>query len=116
MLSLSSPPLMREALVEALNDGLDAEVELGNFDVKAFPVLRIQGDRLKVRLKGQTTPASLIEIRHFEVRGGLLGLLRRQRRFTSLAIHGLRITIPPRSEHHRGARNSAALAPTGPLR
>src|SRR5260221_5370125 len=109
MLSLSSPPLMREALVEALNDGLDAEVELGNFDVKAFPVLRIHGDRLKVRLKGQTNPASLIEIRHFEVRGGLLGLLRRQRRFTSVEIAGLPITIPPRSEHHPDGRHHAAL-------
>ncbi|HEX9365322.1 MAG TPA: AsmA-like C-terminal region-containing protein [Vicinamibacterales bacterium] len=115
MLSLSSTTLMREALVEALNDRLDAEVELGNFDVKAFPVLRIHGDRLKVRLKGQTNPASLIEIRHFEVRGGLLGLLHRQRRFTSVEIDGLRITIPPRSEHDRDAGNRAALATTGPV-
>ena len=113
--SLSNTAILREKLVEALNDKLDADVELGSFDVKAFPVLRIHGDRLTLRLKGQTNPAPLIEIRHFEVTGGLLGLLHRQRRFSTVDLDGLRITIPPRTEHDREAGSRAGSATAGPV-
>ena len=113
--ALSSAPILGEKLVEALNDKLDADVELGSFEVKAFPVLRIHGDQLKLRLKGQTNPAPLIEIRHFEVTGGLLGLLHRPRRFTSVELDGLRITIPPRTGHDREAGSRAGAATAGPV-
>jgi AsmA-like protein len=115
LLSLSSAPILRDKLVEALSENLDADVELGNFDVKAFPVLRIHGDRLKLRLKGQTNPVSLIEIRHFEVQGGLLGLLHRRRRFSSVELDGLRITIPPRTPNDREAGSRAGAATAGPV-
>src|SRR6266540_556231 len=114
--SLSRAPILQQKLIEALNEELDAEVELGNFTVKTFPLLRIHGDRLKLRLKGQKAAAPFIEIRHFEVTGGLLGLLHRQRRFNSVELEGLRITIPPRTEHDREAGAKAATSTTaGPV-
>jgi uncharacterized protein involved in outer membrane biogenesis len=115
LLWLSSAHILRDRLIKALNEKLDAEVELGNFDVKAFPLLRIHGDRLTLRLKGQTEPAPFIEVRHFEVTGGLLGLLHRQRRFTSIELEGLRITIPPRTEHDREAGSRAVSTAAGPV-
>ena len=113
--ALSRAPILREKLVETLNEKLDAEVELASFDVSAFPTLSIHGDNLKLRLKGQVNPAPLIEIRHFEVTGGLLGLLHRPRRFTSVELDGLRITIPPRSGHDREAGSRAGSATAGPV-
>jgi hypothetical protein len=107
ILSLSNTDLLRQKLVDALSDKLDAEVELGNFSVKTFPLLRIHGDRLKLRLKGQTNPAPFIEVKHFEVTGGLFGLLHRQRRFNSVELEGLRITIPPRTGHDRKSGEKA---------
>jgi len=98
-----------------LREKLDADVELGSFEVKAFPVMRIHGDGLKLRLKGQTNPAPLIEIRHFEVTGGLLGFLHRPRRFASVELDGLRITIPPRTAHDREAGSRAGSATAGPV-
>ena len=74
------PPAQK--LVEALNEKLDADVELESFSVKTFPLLRIHGDDLKLRLKGQTNPAPFIEVNHFEVSSGLFGLLHRQKRFS----------------------------------
>jgi hypothetical protein len=115
LLSLSRAPILQQKLVEALNEKLDAEVELGNLSVKAFPLLRIHGDRLKLRLKGQANPTPLIEIRHFEVTGGLFGLLHRQRRFTSVELDGLRITIPPRTVDDREAGRKAGSAVAGPV-
>lgn len=115
LLSLSRAPILQQKLVEVLSDQLDAEVELGNFSVRAFPLVRIHGDRLKLRLKGQTSPSPFIEIRHFEVTGGLFGLLHRQRRFKSVELEGLRITIPPRTGDDREAGNKAGSAVAGPV-
>ncbi|HEX4567441.1 MAG TPA: hypothetical protein VH138_12460, partial [Vicinamibacterales bacterium] len=59
---LSRAPILREELVRTLGDRLDAEVELGAFDVRTFPSLRIHGDQLTLRLKGQTNPAPFIAV------------------------------------------------------
>jgi hypothetical protein len=107
---LSRAPILREELVRTLDERLDADVELGAFEVRTFPSLRIHGDQLKLRLKGQTNPAPFIEVRHFEVAGGLFGILRRHRRFTNVTLDGLRITIPPRTPHDRESGNNAAAA------
>jgi hypothetical protein len=114
-LALSRTDLLRNALVQTLNDHLDADVELASFEVKTFPTLRIHGDGLKLKLKNQQNPAPFIEIRHFEVAGGLLGMLHRQRRFTSVELEGLRITIPPRTGNDKEAGNKAATAVAGPV-
>ena len=115
LVSLSRAPILQQKLVAALSDKLDAEVELGNFSVKAFPLLRIHGDRLKLRLKDQTNPSPFIEIRHFEVSGGIFGLLHRQRRFKSVELEGLRITIPPRTRDDREVGSKAGTTVAGPV-
>jgi len=112
-LGLSRAPILREQLVRTLNEKLDADVELAAFEVRTFPVLRIHGDQLKLRLKGQTNPAPLIEVRHFEVTGGLFGILRRHRRFSTVTLDGLRITIPPRTPHDRESGSEAASTMAG---
>jgi hypothetical protein len=112
---VSRAPILQRKLVEALNDKLDAEVELESFEVKAFPLLRIHGDNLKLRLKKQQNPASFIEVRHFEVAGGLFGLLRRNKKFSSVELSGLRITIPPRTPDDEQAGKDAVSAAAGPI-
>ena len=107
---LSRAPVLQKKLVETLNDQLEADVELETFNVDSFPTLRIHGDNLKLRLKGQEQPAPFIEIRHFEVSGGLFGLLRKQRRFSSVELEGLRITIPPRTRDDKEAGTKVASA------
>jgi AsmA-like C-terminal region len=113
--AVSRAPILRDALVAALNDQLDANVELSAFEVQTFPTLRIHGDGLKLRLKDQQNPSPFIEVRHFEVAGGLFGMLHRQRRFTSVELEGLRITIPPRTGNDREAGNKAVATASGPV-
>jgi hypothetical protein len=114
--ALSRAPVLQARLVETLNDQLDAEVEIQSFAVDSFPTLRIYGENLKLRLKGQQQPAPFIEIRHFEVAGGLFGLLRKQRRFTSVELAGLRITIPPRTRDDKEAgKRTASAVDEGPV-
>jgi hypothetical protein len=112
---VSRAPTLQKKLVEALNDNLDADVQLESFEVKNFPVLRITGDNLRLRLKNQRNPSPFIEVRHFEVEGGLFGLLRRQRQFSSVALSGLRITIPPRTPDDKEAGKNATSTVVGPV-
>src|SRR5215471_15923181 len=113
VLVLSRAPILRQALVDTLNDKLDADVELQGFEVRTFPLFRIHGDGLTLRLKNQQNPSPFIEVKHFEVAGGLFGMLKRPRRFTSVELEGLRITIPPRSSNDREAGSQAASAVGG---
>ncbi len=114
--TLSRAPMLRQKLIAALSEKLDADVDLEAFEVETFPVLRIHGDNLKLRLRGQQERAHFIEIRHFEVRGGLLGLVRRQKRFSLVQLDGLRITIPPRTRNDKEAgEKTAATVDEGPV-
>ena len=112
---VSRAPVLQKKLVEALDEHMDAEVELESFTVDSFPTLKIHGDNLKLRLKGQQQSSPFIEVRHFEVTGGIFGLLHRQRRFSSVTLDGLRITIPPRSKNDREAGEKAAGTVEGPV-
>ena len=109
-------PVLRDALVRTLADSLDADVDLQSFEVATFPRIRIHGDGLRVRLREQAETSPLIQVSHFEVTGGVMGMLHRPRRFSTVTLDGLRITIPPRSPHDRESGTKAALQTTaGPV-
>lgn len=113
VLLLSRAPVLREMLVDTLSEKLDADVELQSFEVRTFPLFRIHGDGLTLRLKSQQNPTPFIEVRHFEVAGGLFGMLRRQRRFSWVELDGLRITIPPRTSDDKAAGGKTMSEATG---
>jgi len=110
---VSRAPMLREQLVHTLNDRLDADVELQALEVRTFPVLRIHGDGLKLRLHKQQNPNPFIEVRHFEVAGGLWGMLRRHHRFTNVQLDGLRITVPPRTPSDKNAAGKTTSVAVG---
>ena len=112
---VSRAPVLQKRLVEALDAHMDADVQLEAFTVDSFPTLRIHGDNLRLRLKGQQQPMPFIEIRHFEVTGGIFGLLHRQRRFSSVTLDGLRITIPPKTRNDKEVGTKAVGTVEGPV-
>ena len=54
---VSRAPVLQKKLIEALDSHMDADVQLESFTVDSFPTLRIHGDNLRLRLKGQQQPA-----------------------------------------------------------
>jgi hypothetical protein len=86
---------LRRLVTEAMADRLDSEVELAVFSVDTFPTVTVRGEGLVVRHKGRRDVPPLISIRSFSVHGGMLGLLNRPRRFGSVQLTGLQISIPP---------------------
>lgn len=111
----SRAPIVRQRLIAALNDQLDADVQLQSLEVRIFPLLRIHGDGLTLRLKDQRQAVPFIQVDHFEVAGGVFGMLRRRHRFSYVELRGLRITIPPKTHHGRGSGNQIASAASGPI-
>jgi hypothetical protein len=86
---------LRRLVVETLADRLDSEIELESFNVDIFPAVDVRGEGLAIRLRGRRDVPPLIEIKSFVIRGGILGLLSRPRRFRAVTLHGLEINIPP---------------------
>lgn len=116
LVTTSRAPMLRERLVQTLSERLDADVSLQSLEVKAFPLLRIHGDGLRVRVRNQQEPTPLIQVDHFEVTGGIIGLLHRQRRFSNVELRGLQITVPPKTGHDREAgKETTSATIAGPI-
>jgi hypothetical protein len=87
---------LRRVVVASLEQRLNSDVELDAFSVDLFPSVVVGGAGLKLRLRN--LPASvppLIEIESFNVNSGLIDLIRRPRRFRTVALEGLVVNIPP---------------------
>jgi len=86
---------LRELAIATLADRLDSKVELASFSVDTFPTVTIQGAGLVIRHQGRTDVPPLVTMDTFRIEGGIVGLLRRPRRFQSVTLGGLEINIPP---------------------
>ena len=100
---------LRRLVIETLADRLDSEIKLDLFSVDLFPTVDVRGSGLVVRLNGHADLPPLIQIRSFVIKGGLLGLLSRPRKFREITLEGLEINIPPGgadfSKHYGRAAN-----------
>jgi len=88
-----SPGALRLAVIEALAERLDAEVQIDALAVDLFPRLTAAGTNLVVRHQGRRDVPPLITIRTFAVEGGLLDLWRG--RVALVRLEGLDVQVPP---------------------
>jgi len=88
---LSSDSL-RHRIVAELSQRMNADIELGDLDLRLFPRLRATGESLKVRQHGNGDEP-LITVQRFVVDADLLGVVRRH--IAHVQLHGLKIVIPP---------------------
>jgi hypothetical protein len=86
---------LRDLVVRTLSERLDSEVEIESFRVDTFPTVHISGEGLVLRHKGRRDVPPLITIRSFSLDGGLIGYFGRPRRFRSVTLTGLQVSIPP---------------------
>jgi hypothetical protein len=112
---------LRKLIVETLAERLDSEVQLDFFSVDLFPTVTVRGEGLVVRLRGHNDVPPLFKIRSFALKGGILGLLSRPRRFHDVVLDGLEINIPPGgadfNEHFGRAsdREAPDTSPSSPI-
>ena len=103
-----SSDTLRHRLVQGLSRRLDADIELGDLNLRVFPRLRVHGDLLKVRRHG-SSDEPLISVQQFTVDADLTGLLRKH--VAHVRLDGLKIVIPPGKHSHEDSPE--AVATTG---
>lgn len=86
---------LRQLVISTLSERLDSDIELQAFSVDAFPTVSIRGEGLVVRHRGRTDVPPLLSIGSFSVEGGVVGLIRRPRRFRAVHVRDVEINIPP---------------------
>lgn len=99
---------LRKLVIQTLAERLDSEVELGAFAVDTFPTVHITGAGLTIRHRNRRDVPPLVAVESFTIDGGLFGLWSRPRRFRTVTVTGLRISIPP-----GGLKNGEAGAVAG---
>lgn len=87
-----SSDALRHRIVSELSQRMDADIELGDLDLRLFPRLRATGESLKVRQHGNGDEP-LISVQRFVVDADLIGMLHKH--VAHVQLHGLKIVIPP---------------------
>jgi hypothetical protein len=91
-----SSDTLRSRVIAKLADLLDAEVELGDLQLRVIPSLHAEGAGLVVRYKGRRDIPPLISVKTVTIDADLLGLWRGHVRRVNL--DGLDIQIPPHKD------------------
>jgi hypothetical protein len=113
-----SSDTLRRRMVNYLSTRLDAEVELGDLSLRAFPRLRVDGANLTIRKRGRTDIPPLISVTTFHADANLMGLLRKH--VSHVQLDGLEISIPPNdhsdtsdNDHNEAGKAKAAPSTEG---
>jgi len=88
-----SSKVLRDRLVSALEDRLDADVDLQELTLRVYPRVHASGRGLTIRFEQRTDVPPLIAIQEFNVDADLIGLWRH--RVARVRLDGLAINIPP---------------------
>src|SRR5262245_37253259 len=92
-----SSDILRDRIVASLSQQLDSDVEIGDLQLRVYPMLRAEGSDLSIRRRGARSELPpLIVVKTFHVDGSLFGIWRKHADHVQLT--GLDINIAPRSE------------------
>jgi AsmA-like C-terminal region len=92
----------RDWIVEILAQKFHSDVELDDFQVKAFPKMQVIGKGLMLHYWPTPEAPPLIRIERFSFDLGFLGLFRAPRRIARVHLERMVITVPPRGQRAAG--------------
>ncbi len=113
----NAEPILRQRIVETLAARFHAPVALDSLSLSLFRGVEVSGSGLRIGYRGDTLPGtakpsappilaapSMIVVRHFAFRTGLLGLLRESllhqpTRVAFARVEGLTVHLPPPANH-----------------
>ncbi len=87
---------IRQAVVETLSERFASDVELKTLHIHVFPILRVSGENLVLRYRGNKEAPPLLQIEKFSFSAGLLGLLRQVKHIPLVRVQNMVVNIPPR--------------------
>ena len=103
-------PVARQYVISTLRERYKSQVELGNFQISLFPLVRATGDNLVFRWGGRKDLPPVIAIRRFTIEAGFVAFFRYPRRIHKLTVEGLQLHLPPESARQEiGGNNSSSV-------
>ncbi len=106
---------VRQEAIATLNARFAGQVTMKQFNVSLYPVIRISGQGLTLRLAGYPNFPPLITVARFSADAGLFELIRRPSHLHNLSLEGLEIHMPPRNVHPATTAPAAARKRINPL-
>jgi hypothetical protein len=102
----------RDYFVTTLKQHYKSDVELGDFQISLFPVVRATGEKLVFRLGGRKDVPPLIAIRRFTIEARFIGFFAYPKRIHKVTLEGLEIHLQPKSATpDTKSGNGSAAAP-----
>lgn len=104
-------PVARQYVISTLRERYKSDVELGNFQISLFPVVRATGENLVFRWQGHKDLPPMIQIRRFTVEARFVGFFRHPKRIRKLTVEGLQLHLPPKTAlpHETGGAMGMAV-------
>ncbi len=97
IIALRFQPTARSYVISTLERRYKSQVELGNFQISLFPMVKATGENLVLRWGGRRDIPPMISVRRFTVEARFVGFFRYPRRIRRLTLEGLQLHIPPHS-------------------
>lgn len=107
-----SSDVLRDRLVSALEERLDADVDLEQLSLRLYPRVHATGRGLTVRFERRTDVPPLVSIREFNIDADLIGLWRH--RVARVRLDGLAINIPPDDSDNEPDEKSESSGSSSP--
>ena len=98
-------PGLRQAAIEMLEDRFQSDVDLKDFDVSIWPVVRLHGTGLVLRHEGRTDVPPLFSIPEFWAEAPIRGIWSRPWHINRIRLRGMKITIPPKKDDKQPRMN-----------
>ena len=90
-----STPVLRDRVVDALNERFRSQVELQSLQVTAMPRPEVTGTGLQLRHNGRTDVEPLITVKSFAGDASYSGLFQSPLHLRSIRLDGLALHLPP---------------------
>lgn len=105
-------PTARSYVITTLERRYASQVELGDFRISLFPVVRATGENLVLRWNGRRDLPPLVVIRKFSIESPFVSFFRTPRHIHKVTFEGLEIHFPPKDERpHAGQGNDSGKVP-----
>jgi hypothetical protein len=98
LLKIYAEPILRQRAEDMLSSRFHSEVEIQEFHITLFPMLRLAGSGVSVRLHGRRDVPPLISVHDFSASTSFWSIFRKPWHINKIALKGLTIQIPPREK------------------
>lgn len=99
-------------VTDTMAAALNCDVAMDTLSVRLFPRIRVSGTSLTIRLKDRPELPDFVRVDRFEVRLGLLSIVRRH--IDEVRLDGLRVNVPPPWVRNPLTAATAALPSASP--